>query len=674
MEYDDKIIFEAKKQLAFLGVEHLSKIDARTLTIFQKNGIFESKKPDSDYKEILPIIENPDHPDRQPIGLGPLFCYQGKREPLQNTIGNIADMFLAVDMSLRQAALNYFNNLEDEELPVLTSKSRELLETLGELLVSDDCQKWRSAAVAIYDALQDDWYCNYSALKQCLVSNFIPGIGEFLTKVIRPTISSVETITTGVWAASEQKEKIVHCINQIVEESSEILDALNKYFQKLGHLPLIKELSISGLLDQWQQKKGCNNDDLWSILWNWADSFEWPLQRYHVCMYFILHPEKIPEDKNSDFWRGITEIVYMPNDEKDDLRWTQPWRMLCEVARHFCCHLENRLPYMEGERIASQAWWLAYHVCILFPSNKEEVRKLRKETFLPELTISTRVHQVASPVIKPSALRFLTLNTNSVFSLAIQSAIGKHIDSLKLESISKDDSEKIEVSINGSILAIYPAKLKKDSEKIYAFDDSVLLTAKKWVTYIDKEDQNREMTSALIAGIEKLVKFDSISDLLNKFIDTHSGDRVLIANYFRTIIFTENVPLVDIWDVINDRKWREVAFGKTHPLVFELIYESLNEIETRCQDKWAYNLPHFYALECEKAEDKDNKELLFTSVVFSSICGNSVSGIQRLLKGDKKYEYQENVNFWRKRLKQIYEWSPEWVKARVRPVLAVLYL
>lgn len=673
MEYDKKIMLEAKRQLAIMGVEHLGKIDARTLTIFQKNGIFESMKPAINEEEILPILKDQKHTDRRPIGHGPLFCYLAKKEPPEANIVNMVSFFFATNVACRKAALDYFRNLDDEELPILTLKSRDILKTLGEPLISDDSPIWRDAAVAIHDTLEDDWYCNYAALKQCLARNFVSGVEEFLTKVIRPTISSVETITTGVWAASEQKEKIALCINQIVKECTEVIDALNKYFLKLGHLTLINELSISGLLTQWQQQYGRINN-IWSVLWKWADSFGWPLQRYHVCMYFILHPEQIPEDKYPEFWQEIAEIVYMPKDEKDDLKWTQSWRMFSEVARHLCYHLENRLPYMEGERIASQSWWLAYHVCTLFSSNKEEVKQTRNETFLPELIISSNVHQVASPVIKPAALRFLTINTNSVFSLAIQSAIGKNLDSLKPQLINKKDFEKIEISINGSILMGYPAKLKEDSEKTYAFDDSVLMTAKKWMTYIDEKEQSREMISAFITGIEKLIKSDSISDLLNKVIDTNFGNQILIANYFRNIIFTEDATFDDIWEVINNRNWREVAFRKSHPLVFELIYESLNEIETRYQDKWAYNLPHFYALECEQSEDEDNKKRLFASVILSSICGNSVSGIQRLLKCDKKYEYQEKVDFWRKHLKQICKCSPEWVKNRIRPVLAVLHL
>ena len=45
MEDDKDIAVEAKRQLAVLAIKHLKKVDARTLTIFQKYGIFDSIKP-----------------------------------------------------------------------------------------------------------------------------------------------------------------------------------------------------------------------------------------------------------------------------------------------------------------------------------------------------------------------------------------------------------------------------------------------------------------------------------------------------------------------------------------------------------------------------------------------------------------------------------------------------
>lgn len=672
MEYDKNILAKAKKQIATLAIRHLERMDARTLTIFQKHGMLDSLKSEVSYEDILPILKDTKHPDRRDIGTGPLFCYLAKKEPPEANIVEIADLLFANDIQLRKEALDYFNNLQDDELPILTSKSRGTLKALGGDILSEEKHKWRDAAVAVHDALEDDWYCNYAALKQCLSKNFIPGIEHHLTKVIRPTVSSIDSITPGVWEASKQKEKIQAKIGQIVTDNPNLINALDEYLMVLGHIPLASDLSIISLVDKWQHEYG-KIKGIWKKLWNWADSYNLPLPRYHVCTYFVLKPSLVPKASYKDFWHEIAEIVSISGDENTDHKWTQSWNMFCEIARHYCCHLETRLPYMNGERIVSQAWWLALQMCKAF-SSEDNLKHLRTETFLPELALSSRVWQIASPSIQPSSFRLLTFNTYSVFAFSLQAILFDKLDSINLELIDKSDFKKIEHVIGGTILAVYPPVFKKNTEVIYAFDNSPLNTAKKIVSYIDKDSEQKEMIDVFVMGIEKLMESESLPSLLSKISDSHSGDQVLIATYFKNRVFTEDVSLEDIWKVVEEPNWREAALIKSHSVVLEFIFGALNEIETRYQDKWAYNLPHFYALACEKCEDIERKEQLFTCTIHSSLCGNTVSGIQRLLKSKDKQKYKDYVNYWRTILEDTHRWAPEWVKAKIRPVLAVLHL
>ncbi len=284
--------------------------------------------------------------------------------------------------------------------------------------------------------------------------------------------SSDESRTSNKWESDGQIK--------IIDESFDIKAALNKYFFRFGHLSFSGKLSIVNLIDKWQSKHG-RLYDIWTILWAWTDSFTIPLPRYHVCAYFISNPDLAPVDNHTKLWHEIVEIVHMPNNEEEDLEWTQAWRMFCEIARHYCCHLEARLPFMIGERIASRAWWLSVQVCKLLTSNKKAVEQLRNETFLPELTLSSRIWQIASLAIKPSSLRFLTLNTNSLFSLSLHAMLVNNLYSLKPSSMTPEDRKRFEHVISGSILGIFPPKIVDNSEKVYAYEDSVLITAKKWL-------------------------------------------------------------------------------------------------------------------------------------------------------------------------------------------------
>lgn len=673
MENSEETLKELKKQIVIIAIEHLKRIDARTLTILQKNKIFESLDPKVKYEDVLPVLSNKDHPSRISVSSGPLLFYLAQKEPPEANVVELAELLFARDTDTRKMVFDYFNNLEDKETPLLTTKTRTLLKASGDTLLSTDDQEWRDASVAIYDALNEDWYCNYAALNQCLQRNFNPGIEEYLTKVIRPSIPSVDSVTTGIWEASEQEEGIIQIIGKIIEESIDIETALNKYFSRFGHLPFSGKLSLVNLIDKWQSKHG-RLDDIWTILWAWADSLTIPLPRYHVCTYFISNPELVSDGNNAKLWHEIVEIIHMPNNEEDDLEWTQAWRVFCEIARHYCCHLETRLPFMNGERIASQAWWLAVQVCKLFTSSKKEVKQLRDETFLPELASSSRIWQIASPAIKPSLLRFLTLNTHSIFSLSLQAMLGNNLDSLNPSSMAKGDRKKFEYAIAGSVLWVFPPKTKKSTDKVYAYEDSVLQTARKWLNYMGEDDKNKEMIGAFIVGIEKLIASEDFENIVMKLADSHSGDQVLIVNYLKNTVFTEEFCVDTIWKAINDSNWREAAFRKSHPLILQLIFDALNEIEARYQDKWAYNLPHYYVLELEKEAEPEKKRRLFGCVICSSLCGNTVSAIQRLLKGENRHGYKEEVDYWRKMLEETLKWAPELARARIRPILATLHI
>lgn len=673
MGIDEEKLKELKKQLVLIAIEHLNMVDSRTLTVLQKNKIFESLDPKQKYEDILPVLSKKDHPDRIPVSSGPLLFCLVRKEPPETGVVNLAELFFSREVDVRKMVYDYFCNLEDQEMPFLTAKTIALLKAMGNTLLSTDNQKWRDASIAIFDAMNEDWYCSYSALKQCLQRKFVSGIEEYLTKVVRPSIPSVESVTIGIWDPSEQREEILQTISNIIEENTNFETALNRYYFSFGHLPYAGQLSFVDLVDKWQAKHG-QFDNIWTILWTWADSFVIPLPRYHVCTYFASKPHLVSEDQRTILWHEIIEIIHIPNSENDDLEWTQAWRLLCELARHYCCHLETRLPFKNGERIASQAWWLSVQVCNLFCSDKKGIKQLRDETFLSESALSTRIWQIASPPIKPSSLRFMTLNTPSMFSLSLQAILGDNLDLLYPDSMAEEDRDKFEQSLSGSVLGVFPPKPKTSTDMTYLFENSVLVTARKWLDYMSEENENKEMIGAFVTGIEKLITSEDFGNIIMKFSGSHSGDQVIIANYLKNTVFTEEFSLDDIWKAINDSTWREAAFRKSHPLILQLIFDTLNEIECRYQDKWAYSLPHYYALELEKEKEPEKKKHLFGCVLRSSLCGNTVSAIQRIVKGENKHNYKEEIESWRKMLEEFHKRAPELVRSRIRPVLAALHL
>lgn len=58
----------------------------------------------------------------------------------------------------------------------------------------------------------------------------------------------------------------------------------------------------------------------------------------------------------------------------------------------------------------------------------------------------------------------------------------------------------------------------------------------------------------------------------------------------------------------------------------------------------------------------------------TALCGNTISTIQRILKGDHRQDYQKEAEHWGQRLKETQKLAPELVKASIRPTLAALHI
>jgi len=498
---------------------------------------------------------------------------------------------------------------------------------------------------------------------------FIDGAARFLTVVMRPSVSSVEPITNCIWAATKQKEQIEQAILELVEAAETFSQALDIYYYRFGHLPLAKSLSITRVIDEWEKRKG-KQKKLWEAIWNWTESKDSPLPRYHACLTFTSKPELLRSKRIMKFWNEIVEIISVKDSDELNMRWSQAWKIRCRLAKHFSIHLESRLPGADSERITSQAWWLAEQIALLFGTTPDRLQNIRKETMEPELDISTAVWHIARALIRPSRLRYATMLTHSIWSLSLLCQMGPNLERLPTEKLKIKQKQKIDAAIFGSLGNLFP--LTRQKPEVYAFDKTIIQTARKWgeCCKVHKESIGLE---TFIETLAKISNEGNLKELLTQLPSMTGPPQELVACVFRNAAHSGQVYHDFAWKLMLDPEWRRNLLLKSQQRIIEIVFDGLSEVLVRGKKDRIFQMPHIFAEACEQStNNKDLKELLFDLTLYSSMMIDSVSAIERILKGVHRSVLNENISYWGRRLGQLRPYCPNIVKGRIRATLACL--
>lgn len=308
-----------------------------------------------------------------------------------------------------------------------------------------------------------------------------------------------------------------------------------------------------------------------------------------------------------------------------------------------------------------------------FDSSPEAIKELRKITIKPEGEMSYKIWELAHPILKPSDLSYATKHLVSLWSLALLTQVGnflKSFDSTELKKINKD---RIENAICSNILGIFPIKPKKKSQVVYAFERTVIPTGKVWVDS-QKNTESSKMLKAFINGVQKITKKSELKKILH-FPNADDGNQVFIATALHSGVHSNIVPEDLIWEFINDEDKFDFLLLKSEPLVLELFFKALIEIQIKYGEKWAYLIPHLFATGCEAVHSiPDRRRILFALTLLSSFSSDSTSAIERLLKGKHRKDFSEDAKYWKDLIKTFKQHAPHWVQAKLRATTAILNL
>jgi hypothetical protein len=667
-----KVMRAMQVRMGKIALHHFERIGPRTFRALQDQNLITDETLFSGDEVDLAVLRDQQHPRREKLPDGPLVIYFIEGDEPNRMLIELPLLLFSDDGDIRRTVLEIVEKMLEKDPMVFTPNTVATLSGSRGALVSEAPKDWRPAAVAIYDSLNDDTLFSLHGIHQSLESK--PVLEEVLNlyapKVIYPSVTSLESISLSIGNPERDHGAIVKLLSDMVARTSTLAELCASYLANLGFLPLAPTYSMATAVKKWLATN--NSDDPWQEVWGWAKT-EWsPIARYHACSVFVLFPELIPEGKISDLWSEILSVVYSSNKKGAENSEYELWALRRDLARHYTYHLEARLPDNDGVSIGCFAWWFTEQVAKLFSANAASAKFYRKNWIKKALETSSLTWLAASAPIQRSFLRYITLNVQSPWALALLILMGEHMDKLAPTDQVEEVQKKFQEALVSNTLAALPFSIKTRDDPTFVLECSLADTVLKWAE--NQTAENREGLLQLIEINRTLGIKDGICNALQKLGDSDLPYQAIVCSALKTMVYTEPKIAACVWDVISDPEWRKKVLGCVEIQVLSLLIESLNSLLIDNRGKWYSNLPHYIAELCETEKDEDRRRVLFLYVIYTSLASDTVSALRRLLRGDQKAKFVDYVKEYYVQVDAMRSDYPPWVAGKLRGLMASMHI
>jgi len=687
----------AKAKHTFYGrmlataLHHRTHIDARTVTIIQKNGFMERSKPTSESGLTPELLKNPKHAERDAVPAGPMVYRIVRAAETQYFAVEVMDALLNPATALREAALDYLEQCAASDDFVMTARSRQLLQHCRNDIVGQDETKWRTGALLVSDALADDLLWSLAGLKQALAKGFEEAALKYAKAVFQPSVASVGSIDLGIWQPSSQRSEIERLLIDIGKQSN-IQEICRNFYLKLGHIPLHGTLGLAKPIHEWLVRGG-HSDEVWGQVWDWADKTLSPLARYHACLLFIECPNLMPANAKERLFVEVAQIIAIAPTDGTAVGWAALLQRRSILARHYLDHFSCQLPGGNSERTTVLSWWLSDRVEMALAAGQALSGKLTEKVFSPAVHWSRIGVELARPREEYSDFAYATSNMTSPWALSLQCQLAGRCPTIadtqlltKWRTALQDNLattvphivpttlvDPIGAGIAASTLAMFPATEKDSARRVYGFDGGVSPIAEEW-SDITSDDSTRKFLA--FAAQARQANADSNSIIADLRVVAQSAEReqIFFLGVLKSRLLQGLLPMDSLWSLLNDPEWRDKVFGKLAPSGLELLFDSLTSLPVQTDERWRTHLPHVLAVACESTKDVDRQRLLFAYTILICIATGTDGAIRRLLGGPERQKLLPEVDFWRNQLRNAIPNVTPWVVCKIRPVLAALHI
>jgi hypothetical protein len=618
------------------------------------------------------ILLDSEHPRREKLPPGPLFIYTVQEPQPSRTLIELPELLLSELPDVRKAALADVERMVADGTMEVTPRTRSLLAQKHEELLSDDAHRWRPAAIAVYDALEDDYLVALHGVHQSVSCNPVikESLNAFTPRVLFPKVSSLESLELEVKNPEAERTLLAEVVQSVVAEATTIGDVCAHYHSRLGYLPLAPPYGMGEAVFRWASAHP--GADAWTEVWSWARAAIGPLPRYHACSVFVLHPDLIPAGKLPELWHEVMDVVGQSGNKKQQANEDAPWILRRDLAKHYAYHVEAQLPGAEGANIACSAWWLAEKTCTLFPDVPQSAQFYHKNWVETALERSTLVWLVANPLIGDSFIRYMTFALASPWACSLLALMGPNLDQLAPADLAPEVKSRFQESLLANLVSTLPFPAEPPAEATYALETSMCETALKWASL--QAGTHRTIVEGIVALGRRLGTVDGLCEALRKLVDATLPDQLAVTMSLKAHAHNNPTIAAPAWEILSDAEWRQKVMGTVDLPVLGLLIEAFSFLAARHQGKWFTLMPQYLAELCEKADDDQRRHDLFLYVLHISLTSDTVSAVRRLLRGQQKAKFVDLVKGYRAQTEAMWAFYPPWVQGRLRALLASLHV
>ncbi len=669
----ERAILAVRVKMTRNGLEHSDRIDIRTGTILKPYGLVQDREPREtlpDDDVVVAVINDPNHVTRIKSPPGPIICHL-EGDGTQRVVTFPQDLLLNEDAATRNAAIGHFERLEGLIEPVLTPRSEFAISRCEAGIKSDDPNVWRPAAIEVFDAVRDDFLLNLAGFRQSGHLRYQEGMNTFGGTLLRPTLTSIESIQIEVATPRGERGGILKVISECAASSTGFEDACDTYYRRLGHLPLDASLGIGQAVNRWTGSM--SNDELWAAVWRWAERWPGPLPRFHACQFFVVNAALVPDRERPQLWKELREILSILVDTHEGIRWHEEWNLMCDLARHYAYFLECQLPGIESERIANLSWWLSAKVASAFGSGPGYLELIRTKTLAPELNASAHIWKIVHTQVAPSSFRVATLLLPSVWAQALLCVAADRLKELVECGIIPRNSEEVKRVLTVSLVGGFSSAERGELEPVYGFDRSLTNAGDVWLDRYEGDEETKTIFQETLSYYRSSSQPAAIREWLEQLPVAPVRAQTAIVLLIKTRSFAGELPDDLAWELATNPDWFLHLMRQHDPYVIEALLDALIEHQVQRGGRWKSTLPHLVASAllapvCER----ERRRLLFGFCIICSISSGTVSALDRVFQSDARLDLEADIMLWCRRLVGLFNSGLPWVQARVRPVLASL--
>lgn len=628
---------------------------------------------DSNREEIdealLAAVMNRDDTNRLSPKVGP-FAFIGISDKATTIF--LPDMLAARSANLRRAALD---DLKPQANCPKTPSTAAVLQEKKELLGREAAREWVPAAVALDEALEEDFLLNIAGFEQSQGRGYEDGCGRCWKKIIQPSAETLLWISDDGWTILTDSARAVEVFTVARQASACLSDFLHEYEHLAGHLALANPLDLGTQLNLYAPGKDLSAAD-WDVLNVWLKDMAKPWRRYHACQALLVNPRLVPTDKLGEFWQIVADIASLVTPDRLESDEAQVWRLHAELAAHYLRILELSGVPVHAARLLTVAWWAAARVTdmllchISTDSIPSQIREWRKQPFLHGTALAHNSWAWLSPQsISPA--RFVTMHSSSPLSISLLIELGRNMASLQECPIPPEHDARLR---EGYFIALMGghAECPHEQEETWTWDRSLHESAKSFLSgkHLGEQDSASQQMLELV---EHFQTTESLSEALENLPTTKGMEATFLASRIRLACHAAPEVADQILKRLRDDHWRSECQRELPLLAWEVLATGLLYLQARQGPAWHVEMPYIWLCGAEENSNDCKRAKLFVALMLmSSMSGWTVGAVKRLLRSAKLPELREVLVEIRSDLRGIRDAADQRVSSKFREICALL--